>query len=885
MTCSPRPGRRVPRLFRRLVPLALALALPTVAMADPKDDARRHFAAGLKAAQDGDYEIALQRFLAAQEAYPHPATLYNIAKAYQDLDDIENALIYYRMFREASPDKAADVDPIVAVLEARASAPQSVATGPASSAPAPSGGPVRVVVTGPTLEELARIEAIAAELQALKEAIQARTEADVAAIRDDQRTGGVVDGGSATGGLEDLGGPPDLPDLPEVPALPEGGFLTDAYEKIVVTASRVGQDPLDSPSTLTVLTEDDIHLSGVSNLPDLLRRVVGVDVMALSAGHSDLSIRGFNRKLANKVLVLIDGRSTYLDFAAVTFPNLLPVQLEEIERIEVIRGPGSAMYGANAVTGVINIITRTPGEKPGNLITTDVGHPGYVRTAILSSGRTGNVSYRLSGGYHQMGRWAKEFQEGKNDHAVDYYFDNQDRALQAFKAHGRIDGTFGEKGFASISGGMAIGQFEYYNIGALPNYGYDATSTYLRGDLAWGSTLLRAFWNAAGGHTGQWFETEGQARSLDSPVDNDAVDLELSGPITFSTGAVDHVLNLGVGYRYKRIAFAYMKGGFETPYTEHHFNVFANEQATIGRLGLVGSLRVDRHPLLKLSETISPRGAVIYRLFENTSVRATAGTAFRAPASLESYMDWNLTNPAADGVFIRDVGGSDVIGTTPLRPERINTFEIGLHDESSYFHTADVVVYLNQVRDLIALAPMSPTVVPYDMLNNGFLAGETGWVNDSPTYTGVGVEGELEIYPTDGMDLFANVNVMRVTERDPETGEVVADKSASPLKVNAGFSYRTPYRTDLSMAAHYLSAQTWRERGFGPDGSIVISELEVPARVLVSARIGVRPLKDDSLELAGSVWNVVGLLGNPSIEHPSGQPVGGMAFGSVTYRF
>ena len=91
------------KLDLRLGLLALALCLPSVAMADPKDDARRHFTAGLAAAQAGDYEVALQHFLAAQDAYPHPSTLFNIARAYYDLGDLPNALTYFRLFQDAQP--------------------------------------------------------------------------------------------------------------------------------------------------------------------------------------------------------------------------------------------------------------------------------------------------------------------------------------------------------------------------------------------------------------------------------------------------------------------------------------------------------------------------------------------------------------------------------------------------------------------------------------------------------------------------------------------------------------------------------------------------------------------------------------------------------------
>src|SRR5690606_31059305 len=118
------------------------------------------------------------------------------------------------------------------------------------------------------------------------------------------------------------------------------------------------------------------------------------DAMQLASGHTDVSIRGFNREVANKVLVLVDGRSTYLDFIGTTLWETIPVTLEEIERIEVIRGPGSAVYGANAVTGVINIITRTPGEGSNHLLF-EAGMPSYARGSMLVTGRSNGVGYRV----------------------------------------------------------------------------------------------------------------------------------------------------------------------------------------------------------------------------------------------------------------------------------------------------------------------------------------------------------------------------------------------------------------------------------------------------------------------------------------------------------
>ena len=94
---------------------------------------------------------------------------------------------------------------------------------------------------------------------------------------------------------------------------PRRQLVEDLFDREVVTASNFGQDPVESPSAITVITAEDIRLSGATSIPEVLALSPGIDVMFLTAGQADVSIRGFNRRLSNKVLVLIDGRSVYLD--------------------------------------------------------------------------------------------------------------------------------------------------------------------------------------------------------------------------------------------------------------------------------------------------------------------------------------------------------------------------------------------------------------------------------------------------------------------------------------------------------------------------------------------------------------------------------------------
>jgi len=832
--------------------------------------------AGLEAAQEGSYEISLQHFLAAQEAFPHPATLYNIARTYTDLDDLDNALTYYRLFRDSSPDKAADVDPIVAVLEAKIQARNSPTIQPAANP-----GVVGTSVAGPTIEEIARLQAIAAELEALSAIIAERTVEPVVvdAGTEGTESGEGTEGTEGSEGTEGTEGTADNLDIPELP----GGFISEAYNRVVVTASRYGQEPIDSPSTITVLTNEDIRLSGVTNIPDLLRRVVGAEVMSQAAGHSDVSIRGFNRELANKVLILIDGRSTYLDFIGSTIWASLPISLEEVERIEVIRGPGSAVYGANAVTGVINIITRTPGEG-SNIVKVSTGQPGLIQGTAIVTGRKDKTSYRFSAGVDRQGRWSKDYDADAFE-SRDAFGTDDDLGLEAFRANGRLDVSF-DNGFASVSGGWSNAFGEFYNIGVLGDYGIDVQHFYGRGDVAYGPVHLRAFWNSIDGAVGPWTEAKDAAQSVNSGLDSDTIDLELESSGELQTGPIMHRVNGGIGFRYKSIAnFAFLGQDFDEEgifIVENHANAFLNEEATINKVKLVVSLRADKDPKLPLSQTLSPRGSAILRVREDTSVRVTGGTAFRAPNMVERYMNFDLPT-GRDGAFIRDFGDET------LSPERIVTAELGLHDESSLFHTADVTLYVNQLTDVMGLTPVEPSLTPYDPAG-GYFAGTSGWTNLPEVFTGYGAEADLKLFPVDGVDVYLNSNLQQVRESSRDAnGDVVHTNKGSGtslVRSNLGFAYRTPYRFDLSSSLGFASGQTWTLREFDDAGQIVGNQYGVPPRALVSARAAYRPMNDENLEFAATLWNATALSESGRFrEHPSGQLVGSRLFGSVSYKF
>src|SRR5207237_6043474 len=155
----------------------------------------------------------------------------------------------------------------------------------------------------------------------------------------------------------------------------------DILEEQVVTASARSSSESKTPASLTIISEDEIRMSGAATIPEILRRVPGIDVAEMNPSDTNISIRGFNRRVANKVLVLVDGRSVYQDFLGTTLWPLLDVAVQDIARIEVIRGPGSALYGANAYAGVVNIITKTGDEVNGGRALLQTGNYGTLQGA------------------------------------------------------------------------------------------------------------------------------------------------------------------------------------------------------------------------------------------------------------------------------------------------------------------------------------------------------------------------------------------------------------------------------------------------------------------------------------------------------------------------
>ncbi len=186
----------------------------------------------------------------------------------------------------------------------------------------------------------------------------------------------------------------------EAPPADEPDELVE--EVIVVTASRTEQSLNEAPAAISVLTAKDIESIPADNYGALLRNVPGLNVSQTSARDFNMTARGSTNTLSTSQLVLVDGRSLYLDFFGFVMWDFLPVNTTEIKQIEAVRGPGSAVWGANAMTGVVNLITKRPKEMVGTSLLLGGGELGTAYGSIAHAGVSGGFGYKISGGYYEQ---------------------------------------------------------------------------------------------------------------------------------------------------------------------------------------------------------------------------------------------------------------------------------------------------------------------------------------------------------------------------------------------------------------------------------------------------------------------------------------------------
>jgi iron complex outermembrane receptor protein len=163
----------------------------------------------------------------------------------------------------------------------------------------------------------------------------------------------------------------------------------------VTTPSKAPVSAFQTPSAIYVITGEDIRRSGATSIPEALRLAPGVEVARIDSSDWSIGIRGFGSNLTRSVLVLIDGRTVYTPLFAGTNWDVQNTNMDDIDRIEVIRGPGGTIWGPNAVDGVINIITKSAKDTQGTMVSAGGGNEeqGFVNFRYGGSNSTAALAF------------------------------------------------------------------------------------------------------------------------------------------------------------------------------------------------------------------------------------------------------------------------------------------------------------------------------------------------------------------------------------------------------------------------------------------------------------------------------------------------------------
>lgn len=504
------------------------------------------------------------------------------------------------------------------------------------------------------------------------------------------------------------GQPPPVPPPPEEEMPAESPVYA---EQVVVTASRVEQQLVNAPATVSIVTTDAIESTPATNYAELLRSVPGVNIAQTSARDFNITLRGATSTLSTAQLALIDGRSLYLDFFGFVAWDLLPINPNEIRQIEVIRGPASAVWGANAMNGVVNFISRTPRELNGNSATISLG---ALERDVNDSGQSVGTMFSINGTHARAvnDRWAYKLSAG--GYTSDAFarptgvipgtqtpypaFVNQGTTQPKFDARADYDAADGSYklvfggGYAGTEGIIhtGIGPFDM-NRGV--GLGY-ATMRYTRQALR-----FNVFTNILNGDATGLLSFGANGLPIPFDFNTKTYDVEVGNVNTVGTR---QVISYGGNFRYNRFALSI------APLSDNRIEVGGYVQDEIFlnnavRLNL--GARIDKFDVID-DPVFSPRVALILKPIADHAIRLSYNKAFRSPSLVNNFLDVTIVNQlnfaqlasispvfAQFGTFnfpVRAVGNRD------LKEESIEAFEVGYTGLINDRATVSAAVYFNK---------------------------------------------------------------------------------------------------------------------------------------------------------------------------------------------
>ncbi len=460
-------------------------------------------------------------------------------------------------------------------------------------------------------------------------------------------------------------------------------------EVIVVTASRTEQSLNEAPAAITVLDARTIESIPADDYGDLLRNVPGLNVSQTSARDINMTARGATNTLSTSQLVLLDGRSIYLDFFGFVMWDFLPVNPGEIKQIEAVRGPGSAVWGANAMSGVVNLITKRPKEMAGTTLLLGAGELGTAYGSVSHAGVSGSFGYKVSAGYYEQDPYDRPtgLVPGSNPPTVYPPFENS--GTQQPKGDLRFDWDLDEATFASFGAGYAgtdgiihtgIGPFD---IDKSSNLSY-AKATYNK--LALNIGLFANFLDADSIN----LLTRGvDGQPLGFAFGTDTYNLDVANT---SVAGSRNILTYGGNYRTSSFDLEIAPQGKD----KDEWGVFLQDEILLGDKvrWLIGGRYDDIDPLK--DGVFTPRTSLLISPVPRHTFRLSYNEAFRTPSAINNYLDVTILNQVGP-LLIPAVAD----GNVDLVEEHLTAYEVGYVGTFDNGLTLTLAAYRNETEDTI----------------------------------------------------------------------------------------------------------------------------------------------------------------------------------------
>lgn len=587
--------------------------------------------------------------------------------------------------------------------------------------------------------------------------------------------------------------------------------IEELLEVEVRSVSRRSEKWTESAAAIFVITGEEIRRSGVLTLPEALRLVPGLHAAQINASQWAISARGFNGQFANKTLVLIDGRSLYSQLTGGIVWEFQDLPLELIERIEVVRGPGATLWGAGAVNGVINIITREAADTLGGLLALGAGESLDSAFQLRWGGQKGKTAYRL---------WAKhlDFLASQNPEGAakdDWLAERGGLRLDHDTSFGRFsfDMTAAE---GHVDG--LVDEFEPvapFLIGRDRRVRFHQKTGSLRFNRQHGPSAWHVQVNAEHVH-----QRSGR-------FEEERLNTELDLQHQWSRGR--HELVWGLDYRRSSDEFT---NTFDTRFpadTEPFeiWSIFAQDQLTLSpKLRLIGGLKLEQRNSGSLETQPSLRLA--YSPAAGRTFWLAASKAARFPTRSELDIQRIVTSiplPTGAPIFVV-VEGSPDLGT-----EEMTAFEAGYRQQLSPQLFFDLAAFDFHYEHLLVLHPGSLGV------DSSFGLTLPLAIENGAEGRAYGFEGNLIWQPSERFRVDLGVSTLRM--------EVEVDRPEDLITESPGSNPELQAFTRLSFndrSWHAELAFRWVDE---------MSALEIPSATSLDASVGIELPKNLRLQLSG----------------------------------